>query len=328
MQPELAWAFQTGDPIRSTPTVWNDRVIVGSVDHSLYCLSADDGRLVWQFATDGPINGPSARIADGRVFIGSDDEMLYCLEADNGRPVWTFPTQRDFQEPVVLHSGMVFVSDVDRFLYCLKQADGCQVWKIGKSDLFDARPRIDLAAAQDSVLISLGGGILYCLSARQGTVLWKLDCDLLFESFLCVIKEFCYVSCFMHFCCLRRDTGEIVWESASEAPILDAPGVSEKRVFVADVNAILYCANRETGRLIWRSQFGTFGEMLFVSTKSHDGHLFVGSYDDHLYCLDEETGSVIWRFEVPDAIGTKPTVWKDRVFFGCDDGKLYCVRWK
>ncbi len=53
--------------------------------------------------------------------------------------------------------------------------------------------------------------------------------------------------------------------------------------------------------------------------------LFGSSGDDHLYCLDAETGRLEWRFGTDGPVRYAPFVAEGRVFFGSDDGVLYCV---
>ena len=43
------WRFTAGGRVDSPPTVWEGRVIFGAVDGWVYCLRADDGRLIWRF---------------------------------------------------------------------------------------------------------------------------------------------------------------------------------------------------------------------------------------------------------------------------------------
>ena len=43
------WSFVAGGRIDSAPTVYDGMVIFGSRDGSVYCLRADDGKLVWRF---------------------------------------------------------------------------------------------------------------------------------------------------------------------------------------------------------------------------------------------------------------------------------------
>ena len=40
------WAFKTNGEIKSSPVVVGDRVLIGSYDEHLYCLSARDGSLL------------------------------------------------------------------------------------------------------------------------------------------------------------------------------------------------------------------------------------------------------------------------------------------
>ncbi|MEX0700600.1 MAG: PQQ-binding-like beta-propeller repeat protein [Planctomycetales bacterium] len=43
------WSFHTDGPVRFAPAVWKDRVFAVSDDGFLYCLAAEDGKLLWKF---------------------------------------------------------------------------------------------------------------------------------------------------------------------------------------------------------------------------------------------------------------------------------------
>ena len=43
------WRFTAGARVDSPPTIWRGRVLFGSADGYVYCLRADDGRLVWRY---------------------------------------------------------------------------------------------------------------------------------------------------------------------------------------------------------------------------------------------------------------------------------------
>jgi outer membrane protein assembly factor BamB len=45
---EQIWSFCTGGPVRLAPTIWKDRLFVGSDDGFVYCLKANDGELLWK----------------------------------------------------------------------------------------------------------------------------------------------------------------------------------------------------------------------------------------------------------------------------------------
>jgi outer membrane protein assembly factor BamB len=101
------WSFFTGGPVRFAPAVENGRVVVASDDGCVYCLSAADGALLWQFAA-GPrrdlIFGneqlisrwplrSGVAVANGVVYLSagvwpSEGVYLYALNAENGAVLW------------------------------------------------------------------------------------------------------------------------------------------------------------------------------------------------------------------------------------------------
>lgn len=58
-----------------------------------------------------------------------------------------------------------------------------------------------------------------------------------------------------------------------------------------------------------------------------NGLVIVGSSrNDSVTAYDAATGAQRWRIFAGGPVRFAPAVWKDRVFFGSDDGHLYCVR--
>jgi outer membrane protein assembly factor BamB/2-polyprenyl-3-methyl-5-hydroxy-6-metoxy-1,4-benzoquinol methylase len=61
---QTKWLFSTGGPVRVPPTLSEDKIYFGSDDGFAYCISADDGRLLWKFRP-----GPATKklLHDGRL---------------------------------------------------------------------------------------------------------------------------------------------------------------------------------------------------------------------------------------------------------------------
>ena len=102
------WTFFTEGPVRLAPCVSNDKVYVASDDGNVYCLSANDGSLVWKHkGADGdrmiPGNGRMISMWPIRTGLLVDNGILYfaaglfpnqganlsALSAEDGAVKWT-----------------------------------------------------------------------------------------------------------------------------------------------------------------------------------------------------------------------------------------------
>jgi outer membrane protein assembly factor BamB len=131
------------------PIIADGRLFYGSsATDTLSCLEAASGRLLWDFATEGPIRVPPV-YADGRVYCGSDDGWLYCLDAATGRQWWRHrPGPSDRRLPgnsrmisrwpvrsgIVVRAGRVYCAagvfpSEGVFLCALDCRDGQEIWK-------------------------------------------------------------------------------------------------------------------------------------------------------------------------------------------------------
>ena len=61
---------------RSTPTVANGLVYVGSADFKVYALNASTGSKVWSFTT-GDLVWSSPVVANGVVYVASDEAAWF-----------------------------------------------------------------------------------------------------------------------------------------------------------------------------------------------------------------------------------------------------------
>ena len=70
-----------------------------------------------------------------------------------------------------------------------------------------------------------------------------------------------------------------------------------------------------------RLQFDRGYEPIVVGSR-----MFIGSsLNDTLTALDTRSGQQLWRFFADGPIRTAPVAWGDKVCFGSDDGKVYCL---
>ncbi len=64
-----------------------------------------------------------------------------------------------------------------------------------------------------------------------------------------------------------------------------------------------------------------------TSITEADGKLFLAATERHtLYAIDADAGRVLWTYIAGGRIDSPPTYWRGRVYFGCADGWVYCLR--
>jgi hypothetical protein len=85
------WAADVGDLVRSSPTVANGVVYVGSDTACLVALKASTGGYLWQYCTGSNVTS-SAAVANGVVYVGSWESKVHALNASTGALLWSYTT--------------------------------------------------------------------------------------------------------------------------------------------------------------------------------------------------------------------------------------------
>ena len=144
---ELAWRFETGDAIKSTPVAAEGTAFITSLDKNIYAVDLKTGREKWRLTTDDALEA-SPLLADGIVYVGSGYGTFYAVSADTGRQLWTFQSNgkiigsaNTFIDPADQKRRIIFGS-YDNFLYCLNAADGALLWKHEAQNYINGAPAI------------------------------------------------------------------------------------------------------------------------------------------------------------------------------------------
>jgi outer membrane protein assembly factor BamB len=162
----------------TTPVLVNGVLYIGSQDHSVYALSASDGRKIWNFTTGEEVYYPPT-VSNNVVYVTSYDGNIYALNAANGRKLWNFTVAADVEgirfvdSSPTLSNGVIFVGCDAGVFYALKASDGKLLWS------FNTGSSVSTPTVVDSVVYFGTGGdndTLFAFTV-DGTELWSFKTD-------------------------------------------------------------------------------------------------------------------------------------------------------
>lgn len=151
------WTFATGGPIRLAPTVSQNRVYFGSDDGIAWCVSADDGQLIWKQQA-----GPAGD------WLLARGEMI---------SRWPVRTSVLVDQGVAWFGAGIFPHE-DVYLYAVDAADGKILWRQDNISVQDAgrndlSPQGYLLASADRLFVPSGRSLPAAFDRRTGELIHK-----------------------------------------------------------------------------------------------------------------------------------------------------------
>lgn len=152
-------------------------------DEFVYCLNADDGKVIWTHQRDSvytrfPQSG-SPTVIDGRLYSLGAGRMAFCIDAATGKDVWQRKLPGEFrdeflQSSVVIADGVAVVQCGS--LFGLDAANGNILWEGDKKATrgTHSSPVLWDRAGHDLVIANVGTGDTVCLDPRTGKEQWRV----------------------------------------------------------------------------------------------------------------------------------------------------------
>lgn len=179
---QIKWFYDTGDPLMSSPTVYDGKVIIGGTNQKVFAIDKTAGTLTWVFSQGSSyVSSPTiGRTMTGRahVYIGGMDGRLYALDAATGEKIWDYPTGGSITTDPIAYGGNVIFGSYDYFVYCIDTAARKERWKFKTGDRVLSSP-----FASDNVVYA--GSLdynLYALNIIDGSEKWKYKTGALIKS--------------------------------------------------------------------------------------------------------------------------------------------------
>jgi outer membrane protein assembly factor BamB len=277
------------------------RIFVGSSDHGLYALRADDGQKPWRFETLGFVqSAPLYDAGEDVVYFGSNDGALYKVNAKNGALLWRFNTNAEVARRPVLEGGALYVANANDTVLAIEPATGKLLWHQHRTPAagMEVAGHSGVAVFHGKVYAGFSDGTVAAFDARTGAERWQ-PVDLAAEA--------------------EQTLGQLPEQlDVDSTPIPDTLAAGAV-VFVSNYAGGVFALDAETGSEVW-SNPGVFGvtDVTLFDQPAHlrrDGRnepqrrvLLAASGTTGLWGLDPETGAELWRRSLPATAVSHPVV--------------------
>jgi outer membrane protein assembly factor BamB len=277
--------------------------------------------LDWEYKTFGFVDAAVVKVGD-RLVVGSWDGHLTAL-TKRGQVLWNKRFDNVIDATPAWDGERLYVQTWDRSFFALDPIDGHELWRFSYApSASDDHRQASPLVVDNRVLLPTWNGTLYALDVLSGARLWQYDTGGALRAQPARDGERVYVGNSAGLLLALNLDGEVLWQVTLGAPLLSTPAVTAAGPIVVlrsgDVVALDH-----SGRKRWIRRLG---EVCFYSAPLYaDASVFVGTAAGTLWRLRASDGEPIWSKSGFGPIYATPTLHKNRLYFGDNDGNLSVV---
>ncbi|MCR5346888.1 MAG: PQQ-binding-like beta-propeller repeat protein [Fretibacterium sp.] len=113
------WKVNVEDPVTTSPTVAGGKVFVGTARGNIAAMDAKNGKILWQFNTQGGNVMAQPVVGEGMVFAGGGQGVLSILNAATGKLLSSFTTGAGISGTPAFEGGVLYLGSEDGNLYAI-----------------------------------------------------------------------------------------------------------------------------------------------------------------------------------------------------------------
>ena len=331
---KIGQAYEHGQP-EIDPV--HQRVFVGSSDHGLYAVRAEDGGVIWRFDTLAPVQcEPRYDEGGDFVYFGSNDGALYKVRASDGWLIYRFVTHAGVSRRPVLAGKAAYFTNAEDTLFAIDAATGKLRWTQHGPPAGGAASARHAGAAVigERVYTGFSSGVVAGYSLADGKEVMSVDLSLGAEpgseaaQFLDVdttpiparigATDVIFVASHATgVFALRADDGSRVWSNTNTLGVTDL-SLGSDLLLAASALTGLSALDPNTGRTLWQRALPRGGVSAPVGVM---GALLVSTTEDGLFLFSPLYGALIDGFSA-GSTAMRPAAYGTRAFVMTNDGAL------
>ena len=311
------WTFSCEDEIRGTATYADGVIYIGSYDHNLYALEADNGKFVWKYAADGGIVSKPA-IYENKVYFGSTDQYVHAISCRNGKKVWVQSTDGPIYSSPSIAEGHLFIGSDDEHLHVLNLMAGREAWSVNLGSSVRSSPHVE----NELVYIGCENGEIQCYDF-SGNIKWRTAAKRAVTGSPHFYDNVIYITSLDGVLyAIDAKSGWIIWRFRMGSGSICTPTTNENHIYVGSTDNTFYCINIKSTKKVW--SYDTDNQVN-SSPVFYKGAVYFCNIDGMVYSLHAPSGRLRWKYQAEGAITGSPIIVDDILFIGAADNKIYAL---
>ena len=249
-----------------------ERVVVGTRDGFVRCLSPIDGHIEWEKTIRGRCFAGST-VHEGVVYVPGGDSVLYALRARTGEELWTYAAGEELVTAPLVAGDLLLVASQSETLFAVERATGKWKWQYRRDAPpgFTVRGTANPVVKDGVVYMGFADGHLVALGLQDGQQRWERNLS---------------------------TSGGLQFLDADATPVLDETG----HVYAASYKDGVYALKAENGELKWSAARGGVNSML------QSGEVLLVGGDGKISALHSGSGRELWAINLaPGKKGGAPS---------------------
>jgi eukaryotic-like serine/threonine-protein kinase len=321
---KILWTFSSGDQFKSSPVVCHGRIVVASMDGTLYAVDMN-GEKVWTFKSESGFEAP-ATIHGNHVFVGDMGGIVQCLDLNTGEALWQFKTDGQIMgSPVVYtwhNKEILMFGSYDYFLYALDPESGKLLWKYESDNYINGAP----ACIEGKVVFGGCDGFLHSINVLDGKLIEKVEVATYVAGSATLENKIAYIGDYDgRFSAIDLEHKTIKWqweEETKNLAFIASPALSGNKIIAGCRDKFLYCFDTKDGSVIWKYNTGS---RVDASPVISGQKVLAANMRGDILILNLNSGKLLQSYELGSAISATPAVVDGKIFIAVEDGNLYCI---
>lgn len=234
------WTFEAGAEIIGAATPYEDKIIFGSYDSSLYCLK-EDGTKVWQYTTQDRINASPA-ISGHHTFVAGCDARLRVVDITDGKEQANIDLGSHIIASPAVIGDILYVGNYAAEVLAINWKTGKRVWTYTDPDKqfpYHSSP----AVTDKHVFIGGQDKRLHCIDRMTGKKVWTFTARKHINSSPVVVGDRIYVGSDDGVLYGLNMQGKEIWRFTDGRPFSASPAVAEGCLIIGSESdqGLVYC---------------------------------------------------------------------------------------